>query len=95
MTLMWTDLCGHYRGLAAGWQLVSTARQMMRSPVNTDKVIVVTTLQLLLIAASLGAIPASKLVHALVKLLFELVAGVVIVFLLIVLTAIASHGKLV
>jgi hypothetical protein len=60
--------------------------------VNTGEVIVVTTLQLLLIAATLGVIPASKLVHALVQLLFELVAGVIMVFLLIGLMAIASHG---
>jgi hypothetical protein len=52
-----------------------------------------TTFQLLLIAATLGVIPASKFVHALVRLLFELIAGAIMVFLLVVLVAIASHGK--
>ena len=62
---------------------------------NTGEVIVMTTFQLLLIAATLGVIPASKFVHALVRLLFELVAGAVMVFLLVALMAIASHGKLI
>ncbi|GEM_PF-1805701 len=55
------------------------------------------TFQLMLIAATLGAIPTiTRLVRAIVRLIATLVASAVTVgFALLLLVAIASHGKLI
>ena len=82
---MWPDLHGHH-GLrqplleTQGWE----AKETM-------------SLQLLLIVAAIGAVPVvSTLIKAIVELVVRLVAtAVTVLFIVLVLAAFVSHGKMI
>lgn len=82
---MWPDLHGHH-GLrqplleTQGWE----AKETM-------------SLQLLLIVAAIGAVPVvSKLIKAIVELVVRLVAtAFTVLFIVLVLAAFVSHGKMI